>query len=137
MSNHFQVALENREIGHVESSEGGIQSDIGLGDMVAEQVDRLSGGEMGLQTIKRLKQCIHIGVVCLLGGCKAALVDPVIDSIVNPLVHVLNVVLFVARQKWLGGLAQGWIDEGIKGRVEHADDLRRLIVDDRLALAVP
>lgn len=137
VSNHFQIALEKREIRHVEPSECGIQSYIRFRDMISEQIGRLSGGKMRLQTVKRLEQSMHIGVVCLLGGRKATLVDSIVNGTVHPFVHGLDIFCFVARKERFRGLAHGWIDEGIESSVEHADNLRGLIVNDGLALAVP
>lgn len=80
---------------------------------------------------------MNVGVICLLSECKAALVDSVVHSVVHPLVHGLNVFLFVARKKRFGDLAQGWINKGIEGSVEHANNLRGLVIDNGLMLAIP
>src|SRR5690242_20023335 len=93
MSNHLEVAHEDRMISGVEADEGCKQSDVGFGDMRAKQVRLVSrGAEVRFQTVKRGKEGVDVGVIRLLARGEAALVDPMIDGIVNPLVHLINLL---------------------------------------------
>ena len=134
---HLQVALEQRMIGDVEAGQGGVEPDVGLGDVVAEQVRGLARGEVGLEAVEAGEEGVHVGVVGGLGGGEAALVDAVVDGVVDPGVHGVDVGAVRFGEEGSCGFAQPRGDEGVEGGVEHADDLGGLVVDDGFALAVP
>ena len=76
-------------------------------------------------------------VVRLLGACHDAFVHAVVDGVVDPFVHGIDGWELVLGEERSGGLAQGRVDEGVEGGVEHADDFGGLVVDNGLALEVP
>ena len=137
MPDRLKIALEQGVIRGVETSESRIQPNICFGDMATKQIRRLVLRKVCLQAVQRFKQSINVRVVCLLRGGKSTLVDPIVDGVVDPLIHSVNVLYFFVRKKRLGTLAQRRVDEGVKGCVEHTNNLRRLITDDCLALAIP
>jgi hypothetical protein len=90
---------------------------------------------MLLNPIQRLKQRNHILLIRLLRRGKPGLVHPVIDLVIVPLVGLVNLLPQILRvQVELFGILV--VQKVIKLRVEHAQDLAALVVDDGLRLLV-
>lgn len=73
-------------------------------------------------------------------GIQTGLVDSIVDIVIHPLILLVNGLLEMGRQEtatWLVRLLQFFGQEVVEFRVEHANDFRALIVDDRLKLLVP
>ena len=80
--------------------------------------------------IARFEQYLLVGPLL---GCEPAAVHPVVDGWVHPLVDLIDGRLQVGG----GEVHVGMLGNGVELLVEHADDVRRLVVDDGLSLLVP
>jgi hypothetical protein len=138
---HLVIALEDGVIRDVEAHDGRVQSNIGLGDLLSEQVRLVLGiGEMGLDAVEGFEQLVHIRLVGGLRGREAGLVNSVVDRVVYPGVHLIDVdpeLLRVIASSRAVHLTQLGGQQLIKCTVEHPDDLAALVVDDGLFLLVP
>ena len=72
MADVLQVAEEDGVVGAVEAGDGGVEADICLGDVVAEEERAAAAGlwvgEMGLEAVERLEERVDVAVVGILGG---------------------------------------------------------------------
>jgi hypothetical protein len=69
-----------------------------------------------------------------------AFVDSVVDRVINPVVHPLDLVLLDFREQTfisLMSLPKVLRDESIKIRIQHTNGLGGLVVYDSLLLLVP
>lgn len=110
--------------------------------MVAKQVWLLVLGKNALQPVEGLKQGVEVGLVSLLAGREPGLVHAVVDGIVHPLVHPLNLAPQslgedAAALLLLCALAQVLREEVVELGIEHADDLGALVVHHGVRLLVP
>ena len=141
VTDHLQVALEDVDIGHVESDHRGIKANVRLGDVLAKEVRRVTRlAQVLLQPVQRFEKREEVCFVHFLRRGKADLVDAVVDRVVNPLVHLVNLLTQVFGTEaaaGLGRLAQVLGQQVVEFGVEHADDLAALVVDDRLGLLIP
>ena len=148
MSNHHQIALEDIVIRNIEPDEGGIQANVCIGHEVAEQVLASSSiiplpeGKMPFQPVQALEQYDQMLFVRFLCSCKATLVHSIVDCIVNPLVHLIDLFSQFLRIKprpvtRLTALPDILWQEIVELGVEHPNDLAALVVHDRLGLLVP
>lgn len=81
-----------------------------------------------------LEEAGHRSVVSLLGLGETRLVDTVAHLVVHPPVHLLGERFFLVG---LGGEIQLGVADSlhaVEPGIQHLDDLRRLVVDDRLGL---
>mmetsp|Transcript_17883 Transcript_17883/g.46594 ORF Transcript_17883/g.46594 Transcript_17883/m.46594 type:complete len:247 (-) Transcript_17883:595-1335(-) len=125
------VGLEVYHVHLIKADQGDKQADVRLGEHVARKVPLLVKDP--LQPVQRAKQLPEGLVVRLLGLCKTAAVDAVVDVWVDPLrgrVDLLAQSLGVQVQLRVLG-------ELIEIAVEHAHDLRALVVDYGAQLLVP
>lgn len=117
-------------------------------------------GEMCLYAVKRGKQWVDVSVVGFLGCSETTLVDAIVDRMVHPFVHSIDlgskmlrietlsllVCLTKLRLNQIAGKDQLRIAISVDtlGQVyllelceEHANNLTRLIVDNRFGLFIP
>ena len=141
MPYHLQIAHEDVVVGDVEPDEGRIQPDVRLRDVLPEQIRTMPRfAEVPFQPIQGLEQRIQIRFVRVLRRREAGLVDAVVDGVVDPLVHGVDLrpqlrgVEAAARQPVF---AQVLGEQGVERGVEDADDLGALVVDDGLRPLVP
>ena len=138
-----EIALEMLHVDGVEADQRGVQLEIDLGEMLAEQ-ERLRGvgGEGVRGLLQGAEDDLDVGVVRLLVAGEAGLVhaqvqlwhEPGVDRVdlgaegfrveVEELEAVLRVVVVAG-------------DVGVEGRVELPHDLFGLVVDDPFGLLVP
>lgn len=129
LSNGFEVAEEDSVVGWVEAGDCGVQPDVGFCDMRAEEEgtavagDRI--GEVSLETIKGLEKWVNICIESFLSGCEATLVDTIVDCVVDPFVHLVNLL---AEMFWVEAFAVLSrftvlrVDQVIELGVEHSND---------------
>ena len=138
---HFQIAHEDGIVGDIEPDERHIQPDIRIGDVLAKQV-RLTARfpEVPFQAVERLEERIQARFVRVLRRREARLVDAVVDRVVDPAVHGVNVraqPLRVEPAARRAIFAQVLREQRVEGDVEHADDLAALVVHHGFRLLVP
>ena len=85
-----------------------------------------------LQALQRFKHLSDRFVIGFLAGGETGLIDTVVDVVVNPAVQLVNLIAQFNRVVIPGAGAVR-----IKRGIEHADDFRGLIADDRLVFLVP
>ena len=75
VSNHPDIALEERVVSCIEANQGGVQANISFRDMLAEQVRLMFWrGKVSFKTVKRGKEWMNVVLVSLLSGGKAGFV---------------------------------------------------------------
>lgn len=83
MPDRFEICLENCVVCGVEADEGCVETDIGFGDVRAEEEGLvLRRGEVGFETVEGGEEGVDVGVVGGLGGGGAAFVDAVVYCVV-------------------------------------------------------
>ena len=125
------ITLEMLNVHRIEPHDGGVQADVGFGDVFSEVVGLGIFGEMFFNAVEGVEEWVHGGFVGGLSGGKPGFVDAVVDVVVGPVVGCFNFRLEVLGKKvdifvFLG-------NDVVELGVKHADDLARLDVDDRLA----
>ncbi len=140
------------DIRRTSTDNGHVESDIGLSQVVATEIGLFL--QYGLDTVKTLEDTCDSFLVCLLARRETGLVNAIynddcyhtvrssdknrprtVDLFIDPLVHAID---FLAERLGIEIDARLVFWEGrVEVRVEHADDLRRLVVHDRAALLVP
>lgn len=96
--------------------------------------------EVLFQPVERLKQRVEVRFICSLSGREACLIHAVINRMIHPVIHFINLLaqmLRIEAAAELVRLAQVLRQQMVEFRIEHADDLTALIVDDRLGLLIP
>src|SRR5690606_14619416 len=126
----LQVALEVAVIDGIEADQGREEAPVRLGDAIAHQI-ALPAQER-LKLIERGEQCLELLFIDVLTGGESYLVHAIVDGVVNPGVDGIDL-----RQQCLRRVISCRGTESVEGRIEHADDLRRLVVDDGIALPIP
>ena len=125
-----QVALEVPVVHRVEPDQGGEQANVGQRDPVPDQKAVLR--EPSLDLVQGLEQGNERPLVGLLGACKAAAVNAVVDLVVDPRVDLVDLLGLGRRIEIAVGRA-----ELAEFTVQHLDDLRGLVADDRSLLSIP
>ena len=92
-----------------------------------------------LRALKRISTLQVVAVVTVevrkrMLPCKATLVHAVVNLVVSPLVRRLDLVLQILGKEIDFPIFLG--DDIVEFGIEHADDLARFVVDDRLLLHV-
>lgn len=119
------------ERGTHESSE---EPDVRLGELVARN-ELLPAVQNFLELVEALEERYDVALVRLLSRREPALVHAVVDRVVDPVGLRIDLGASGLGVEVDGGELLG--EEGVEGGVEEADDLGRLVVDDRLSLLVP
>lgn len=124
-----QIALEMLHVDRVKPNDGGVESDISLGDLVTEEI-RLRGGllldEVGFNLVERGEERCYSFLVGFLRGCKTGFVYAVIDVVVDPFVGGINLGL-----EGLGEEVDFLVLLGkdiVEFMVKHADDFGALVL---------
>mgnify|MGYP001479499475 CR=1 FL=1 len=125
-----QVALEVTVINGVKADQGHEQPPIRLRYHLAHQI--ATTRQAGLQQVERLKQPGHPAVVGSLCAGKATAVDAVVHVGVDDLVDRVDL-----GTQLLGVIVEIIASPRVEFAIQHADDLGRLVVHDRLAFLVP
>lgn len=128
------IALEMLHIDNVEAYDRREEPDIGLGDIFAVIERSRPSCKMRLRAVERFEECGDGFLVSFLGSGEARLVDAVVDVIIGPVISLLDVLLQIVREENHVFVFLG--EEIVKLGVEHADDFRGLIADDRLVLLI-
>jgi hypothetical protein len=81
------------------------------------------------------EQLTHGLLIRFLGGGEAGFVDAVVDVVVGPFVCGFDLALEVRREE--DDVSVLLREEGVEFGVEHADDFRGFVGDDRVGLFVP
>lgn len=124
------VGLEVDDVDGVETNESGEEANVSLGDGGTSEVAGL--GEDGLDLVQMIEQSVESLLVSLLRLGKSAAVDTVVDVGVDPGVQLVDL-----RAKGLGvQVERRVLRQVVELIVEHANDLRRLVVHDALGLLV-
>ena len=130
IGNTLPVALEVADVDGIEAHQSGEQSPVGLGDLRTDQI--ALAGEALLHLIQRIEQAPEGPLVGRLTGGEAGAVDAVVDVAIDESVDLVD-LLAQGRRVVVGTAGV----TAVEGAVEHADDLRGLVVDDGLSLLVP
>ncbi len=124
------VALKVGDIDRIEANQRGPQANVRFRQAIARQVAMLA--QDLLETLQRFKHLSDRFVIRFLAGGETGLVDTVVDVVVNPAVQLVNLITQFNRV-----IISGTSAVRIKCGIEHADDFRRLIADNRLVFLVP
>jgi len=124
------IALEVRVVDRIKAYQSAEQPPVRLRDGVSDQVTVLRQDLLNL--VERVEDIAKGLLVGRLGGGKAGSIDAVIDVRVDQLVEAVDLGTQALRI-----VVSARVGKVIECRVENANNLRRLIVDDRLALFVP
>jgi len=147
------VTFEMLDVDGVEADDGGVESDVGFGDGGAVVVGGRVVGEVGFSAIEGFEKgvdvlfvgCLRTGaryVSWVLGGgkrvwrvvrCKPGLVYTIVDVAVRPLIALIDLFpqLLGKEIDFLVFLGEEVVEFG----VEHADDLARPGVSERLSVS--
>ena len=143
-TNGFEVAEEDSMVGCVKAGERCVKTNVGLCDMGAEKersaVAGLCIGKVSLKAIETSEQREDVRVVGFLTCREAAFIDAIVDCVVYPFVHCVNLGAKMFRVESLAVLvsfAEAWLDEVVKFRVHHPNDFAGFVVDNSLSLAIP
>ena len=117
------------KVDRIEADQRREEPPIGLGDPVAGQITLAR--QPRLDEVQGREQGVEGGFVGLLAAGKAALVDAVVERVVNARVDGVDFAAQVLRIEIHGGIA-----EVVEGAVQHADDLGGLVIDDTLFFLV-
>jgi len=132
--NHFQIALENGEIRNIKSDQGRVQPDVRFRDVLSEQVGLVTwASEVFLQPIERFENRIDVSLVGFLCRRKTRFVNTIVDGVIDPFVHLVNLRSKVIGQEAsfaLGFLASFTGKKVVEGGVEHTNDFAAFIVDN-------
>ena len=118
-------------VDRIEAHQGDEDANVGLGQPLAEQ-ERSAAPEMRLERVQHRENVAAGFRVGLLIRGEAGAVDAVVQRRVDLLVQGVDLGAQVVRVEV--GAAR---DEPGEGGVEHAQDVGRLVVDDRLSMLVP
>jgi hypothetical protein len=108
--------------------------------MITEQVLLTASAQMLFDLVHCGKQRIHVLVVRGLCRGEAGLVDSVIDQMVHPLVHLVDVAAEGGRVETPArsvSLLQLRRQQVIEFGIHHADNLAALVVHDGFGLGIP
>jgi len=86
-----------------------------------------------LQPVERFEDRVDVGFVSFLCGGKPGFVNAVVDGVIDPFVHLINLRSKVIGQEAcfaLGLFAPFTGKKMVEGGVEHADDFTAFVVDD-------
>ncbi len=141
MADHLEIAGEDSVIRDIEARECSVEANVSFCNVLAKEVGLVGRrGEVGFEAVKGFEEGVDSGVVGLLGSCEAALVDTIVDGVVDPLVHLVDLLKQVIGEEAaarLVGFAEVWLEERVEGGVEHADDFGGFVVYDREKLLIP
>lgn len=98
----LDVALEVCVVDGVEADDASPRADVGLGQGVTDQVVVL--GQCGLDLVQGVEQRWDVLVIGFLRGREADLVDTVVDRVIDPLVHLIDLGAEGLRVKVAGGV---------------------------------
>src|SRR6185437_6603506 len=125
-----QVALEVPEINGIEADQRGEQAPVRLREPVAQE--KALALKARLEPVEGLEQGPERLLVSRLGHRESGAINPVVDGSVDAGVDLVDLGPKIARivvaRRGAGS---------IEGMIEHADDFRRFVVDDRVRLSVP
>lgn len=124
------VALKVGDIDRIKANQRGPQANVRFRQAIARQVAMLA--QDLFQAFQRFKHLSDRFVIRFLAGGETGLIDTVIDVVVNPAVQFIN---FLAQLHRIVISGTGAVR--VKRGIEHADDFRRLIADNRLVFLVP
>lgn len=141
MPNHLQITLEDHIIRHIEPRNGRIQPDIRLCDVLSEQIGLMAGlAQMGFYLVQCFEERVDVRIIRFLGRCEARLVDPVVDSVIDPFVHGVDLLSQMfgieAPTRTISFSKLRW-KELVEFGIEHPNDLAAFVVHNRLFLLIP
>jgi hypothetical protein len=133
--------LKDRDVSDIETDHRRVEADVGFSYMLAEEVRLVCRiRQMLFDPVQSFEQRVDVCVVCFLVICEADFVDSIVDLVVDKVVHGIDLstqTLGIEAAARAVDFPVLGIKEGVESRVEHANDLRRLIVDNGLKLLVP
>ena len=92
------VALEMLHVHGIEAHDGGVQSDVGFGDVGPEIIGRGVLGQVLFCAVEGGEERCDGFLVGVLGGGEAGFVDAVVDVVVGPVVCCFDVCCQVFRE---------------------------------------
>lgn len=132
--NHLQIALENGEICNIKSDQRRVQPDVRFRDILSEQIRLMAWiSEVFLQPVERFENRIDVGVIGFLCRREARFVNTIVDSVIDPFVHLVNLRSKVIGQEAcfsLGFFAPFARKKIVEAGIEHTDDFAAFIVDN-------
>ena len=128
------VAFEVLYINRIEADDCRVETHICLGNVLAIVVRTRRLGKLSFCAVERGEEDFDVLLVRILRGGEAGFVDAVVDVVVGPFVGGFDCLLETIRQQVDFCVLLG--EKVVKGVVEHADDLARLVVDDAFLLGV-
>lgn len=128
------VTLEMLGVDGVETHYRYVQPHVCFGDLCPIVVRAGRGAEVFVGAVEGGEKVADGGFVYFLLGCNAALVDPVVDVVVSPLICFLDLSAQILRQKIDDGVLLG--EKFVEFGIQHTDNLAGLVVDDPVRLCV-
>src|ERR1700753_60249 len=117
---------------NIKPDHGGVQTNVRLRNIASKEiwlVRRIC--KMLLHTVQGLEERKDMALVRFLTGREACFVDAIVDRVVHPIVHGIDVV---SKMDWkktcfpFGLLALSFREKRIEGVVEHPNDFAALVV---------
>ncbi len=125
-----QIALEMAVVDGVEAHERREQAPVGFGEQIADQIALKS--QPPFKPLQAAKQLCDSRFVSFLTRGEACAVDAVVDRLVDPTVDLVD---FPGQR--IGIVIRQLVGEVVEFRVEHSQDIGRLVVDDGVGFLVP
>ena len=98
VTDHFQVAHEDVDVRDVEADQSRVEADICLGELFSEKVRRVAGlPQVLLESVQGVEQRVEIGFIGFLRCRKARLIDAIVNRVIDPLVHLVDLLAQVHR----------------------------------------
>jgi hypothetical protein len=127
------IALEMADIDGIESYNRHEESDISFSQAITDEVSLVLQQSLG--AVECFKEVYDGGLICLGSLRKTTLVYAIVDLIIDPLVYPINLLAMLRRIKVK--LRFIFRDDRIELRVKHADNLGRLVIDNRMLFLIP
>jgi len=133
VTDRADVTFEMPDISRVEAHDGDKKTDVGLGELIANQV--VLPNKHLLEPVEGVEERPYRRFIRLLCHREPCLVHAVVHSIIHPLVHRINLAPQPLGVKVERRLVRR--QQVVERAVQHPDDLRALVVHDRGRLLVP
>lgn len=89
------VGLEMLNVDDVEANDGGVETNIRFGDVLAEVVRVCGLGKVFLDTVEGGEELSDGLIICLFRGGKSGSIDTIVDVVVCPVIGGLDILLKV------------------------------------------
>mmetsp|Transcript_9622 Transcript_9622/g.34151 ORF Transcript_9622/g.34151 Transcript_9622/m.34151 type:complete len:471 (-) Transcript_9622:483-1895(-) len=131
LSHHFPVGFEVHDVHFIETNESHEEPQIGFGKSVATQEPTTR--QDFFTPIKRVEQFIKCFFIRFLSRCKSTAIDTIVDGGVGPRIDGIDLLpefFWIEVDSW-------FFCKFVELRIEHADDVFRFVVHDRIFNRAP